>query len=56
MSPVIDATELRLLRIAYRRALGSPEMPDPEFLNELAHELKNQFESPRRSPPGSHAA
>lgn len=45
MTPVIDATELRLLRIAYRRALGSPEMPDPEFLNELAHELKNQFPS-----------
>jgi hypothetical protein len=43
MTPVIDAAELRLLRIAYRRALGSPEMPDPEFLNELAHELKNQF-------------
>ena len=42
MTPVIDATELRLLRIAYRRALGSPEMPEPEFLNELAHELKNQ--------------
>ena len=45
MSPVIDATELRLLRIAYRRALGSPEMPDPEFLDDLAHELKNQFPS-----------
>jgi hypothetical protein len=45
MTPVIDAIELRLLRIAYRRALGSPEMPDPEFLNELAHELKNQFPS-----------
>ncbi len=45
MTPVIDSAELRLLRIAYRRALGSPEMPDPEFLNELAHELKNQFPS-----------
>ena len=45
MTPVIDASELRLLRFAYRRALGSPEMPDPEFLNELAHELKNQFPS-----------
>jgi hypothetical protein len=45
MSPVIDATALRLLRIAYRRAHGSPEMPDPEFLDELAHELKNQFPS-----------
>jgi hypothetical protein len=45
MTPVIDSVELRLLRVAYRRALGSPEMPDPEFLNELAHELKNQFPS-----------
>ena len=45
MSPVIDATELRLLRIAYRRALGSPDMPSPKFLDELAHELKDQFAS-----------
>ncbi len=45
MSPVIDATELRLLRIAYRRALGAPEMPSPEFLDELAHDLKDQFPS-----------
>ena len=45
MSPVIDATELRLLRIAYRRAHGAPEMPTPEFLDELAHELKDQFAS-----------
>jgi len=43
MSPVIDATELRLLRIAYRRAHGSGEMPDPEFLNRLAHEIKDQM-------------
>ncbi len=41
-SPVIDTLELRLLRIAYRRAHGSPEMPSPELLDELAHELKNQ--------------
>ena len=45
VSPVIDATELRLLRIAYRRALGVPDMPTPEFLDELAHELKDQFAS-----------
>jgi hypothetical protein len=45
MSPVIDATELRLLRIAYRRAHGVQEMPTPEFLDELAHELKDQFAS-----------
>ncbi len=43
MSPVIDASELRLLRIAYRRAHGLADMPDPEFLDELAHELKDQL-------------
>jgi hypothetical protein len=41
-TPVIDTLELRLLRIAYRRAHGSPEMPTPELLDELSHELKNQ--------------
>lgn len=45
MTPVIERTELRLLRIAYRRAIGLSDMPDPEFLSELAHELKNQFPS-----------
>jgi hypothetical protein len=45
MAPVIDATQLRLLRIAYRRALGAADMPTPEFLDELAHELKDQFAS-----------
>jgi hypothetical protein len=45
VSPVIDASELRLLRIAYRRAHGSTDMPSPEFLDELAHELKDQFAS-----------
>ncbi len=43
MEPVIDATELRLLLIAYRRAHGFPDMPSPDFLDELAHELKDQF-------------
>jgi hypothetical protein len=41
-SPVIGALELRLLRIAYRRAHGSPEMPGQELLDELGHELKSQ--------------
>jgi hypothetical protein len=45
MTPVMKETELRLLRIAYRRALGFAEMPDAEFLNDLAHELENQFPS-----------
>jgi hypothetical protein len=41
-TPVIDTLELRLLRIAYRRAHGSPEMPDLDLIDELAHELKSQ--------------
>jgi hypothetical protein len=45
MSPVIDATELRLLRIVYRRAHGAPDMPSPVFLDESTHELKDQFAS-----------
>jgi hypothetical protein len=45
VAPVIDATELRLLRLAYRRAFGAMDMPAPEFLDELAHELKDQFAS-----------
>lgn len=42
-SPVIDTLELRLLRVAYRRAFGSDEMPSPELMDELAHELKSQI-------------
>lgn len=45
MSPVIDTIELRLLRIAYRRALGIDEMPSEALLEELAHELKEQIPS-----------
>ena len=45
MSPVIDPIELQLLRVAYRRAQGSAEMPSAELLAELAHELKDQMAS-----------
>jgi hypothetical protein len=45
MSPVVDPTMLRLLRFAYRRAVGVPEMPGAEFLDELSHELKDQIPS-----------
>ena len=41
-SPVIDTLELRLLRVAYRRASGSLEMPNSDLIDELAHELKSQ--------------
>jgi len=36
---------LQLLRVAYRRAHGSPEMPSPELIEDLAHELKDQLAS-----------
>lgn len=42
VTPVVDPVELRLLRVAYRRAHGSPEMPSPQFLDDLARELKAQ--------------
>jgi hypothetical protein len=40
LDPITEGDTLRLLRIAYRRALGSPEMPDAERLDDLAHDLK----------------
>jgi hypothetical protein len=39
MAPVIDPTELRLLRVGHRRAHGSPEMPTPEFLGGRKHDV-----------------
>ncbi len=42
-SPVTDGDELRLLRIAYRRALGFEEMPSADFLDDLAREIKKQI-------------
>ena len=47
MSPVIDATELRLLRIAYRRALG---VPDEDSGKELVERIQEH------APPGSQVA
>ena len=42
MSPVVEPTELRLMRFAYRRAHGIGELPTAEFFDELGHELKGQ--------------
>lgn len=43
MVPVTDETTLRLLRIAYRRALGCPEdLYTTDFANDLAHDLAKQ--------------
>ena len=49
MTPVTDDTELRILRVAYRRALGYEEdlsnennEKGNELANDLAHELKKQ--------------
>ncbi len=44
MAPVIDPTELKLLRIAYRRACAA-DIRRAELLDELAHELKEQIAS-----------
>ena len=45
MAPVIDATELRLLRIAYRRADGAARHAIAPVPRRAVHELKNQFAS-----------
>ena len=45
MSPVTDDTELRLLHLAYRRALGFPDRLEDDhydLANDIAHELKKQ--------------
>ena len=43
MTPVTDDTTIKLLRIAYRRAVGYDEtLKEDDFANDLAHELKKQ--------------
>lgn len=45
MTPVTDETTLKILRLAYRRALGSSESlqnKDMDLANDLAHDLKQQ--------------
>ena len=39
MIPLTDDTELKILRLAYRRALGFDEELDIDLANDLAHEL-----------------
>jgi hypothetical protein len=44
MTPVTDETALRLLRIAYRRAMGyDDDVYTNDFANRLAHRLKGQL-------------
>jgi hypothetical protein len=44
MSPVTDEAALRLLRIAYRRAMGyDDDLYTDDFANRLAHRLKGQL-------------
>lgn len=43
MQPVTNDVTLKLLQVAYRRALGSPEnLYSDEFANDFAHEMKQQ--------------
>lgn len=41
--PITDDVELRILRLAYRRALGYDEKPDIDLVNDLAHDLCKQI-------------
>jgi hypothetical protein len=41
-NPIVHTDALKLLQMAYRRAYGSPEMPDAKLLDDLAHDLKKQ--------------
>jgi hypothetical protein len=41
--PVADDTTLRVLQVAYRRALGFQEVPDLDLANDLAHDLCKQI-------------
>ena len=45
LNPVTDGDALRLLRIAYRRARGIDEMPGPDLLDDVAHDLKKMIVS-----------
>ena len=42
VSPVTDDVELRVLTIAYQRAVGLPSMPDLELLNDIARGVSQQ--------------
>ncbi len=41
--PVTDDVELRILRVAYRRALGFDDRPDFDLANDVAHDLCKQI-------------
>jgi hypothetical protein len=58
--PVTDDTALKLLRLAYQRALGMPVslVTEEGLANDLAHDLKKQIAWPENAPtytPGSKA-
>jgi hypothetical protein len=42
VSPVADGLELRILQIAYQRAVGIPVLMDADLLNDLAREVSKQ--------------
>jgi hypothetical protein len=41
-NPIVHTDALRLLQMAYRRAYGSPEMPDARLRDDLAQDIKKQ--------------
>jgi hypothetical protein len=41
-NPIVHTDALKALQIAYRRALGFPDMPDKNLLDDMAHDIKKQ--------------
>jgi hypothetical protein len=42
-NPIVYSDALRLIQIAYRRALGFNEMPDAKLIDDVAHDIKKQI-------------
>jgi hypothetical protein len=44
-NPIVHTDALKLIQMAYRRALGFNDMPDKDLLDDMAHDLKEQIAS-----------
>jgi hypothetical protein len=44
-NPIVHTDALKVIQMAYRRALGFDEMPDKKLLDDVAHDLKQQIAS-----------
>jgi hypothetical protein len=44
-NPIVHTDALKVIQMAYRRALGFQEMPDQDLLDDVAHDIKKQIVS-----------